>query len=74
MNVINNNIAFLNCCVCLNNARVSVFGFWKGTFLSFVGEAVGAIVSFLWVLGRERAGTGHRNMEIEAVHLGVAQA
>lgn len=28
-------------------ANLAVFGFWQGTFLSFIGEAVGAIVSFL---------------------------
>ncbi|XWN52333.1 VTT domain-containing protein [Anoxybacillus flavithermus] len=33
--------------VFLTAANLAVFGFWKGTFLSFVGEAVGAIVSFL---------------------------
>ncbi|WP_339173943.1 VTT domain-containing protein [Anoxybacillus sp. FSL W8-1294] len=33
--------------VFLTAANLVVFGFWKGTFLSFVGEAVGAIVSFL---------------------------
>lgn len=33
--------------VFLTAANLAVFGFWKGTFLSFVGEAVGAIVSFV---------------------------
>ncbi|KFZ43503.1 TVP38/TMEM64 family protein [Anoxybacillus flavithermus] len=33
--------------VFLTAANLAVFGFWKGTFLSFVGEAVGAIVSFM---------------------------
>lgn len=33
--------------VFLTAANLVVFGFWKGTFVSFVGEAVGAIVSFL---------------------------
>ncbi|KIQ93189.1 TVP38/TMEM64 family inner membrane protein ydjZ [Anoxybacillus thermarum] len=33
--------------VFLTAANLAVFGFWKGTFLSFIGEAVGAIVSFL---------------------------
>ncbi|MBB5355275.1 putative membrane protein YdjX (TVP38/TMEM64 family) [Anoxybacillus mongoliensis] len=33
--------------VFLTVANLAVFGFWKGTFVSFVGEAVGAIVSFL---------------------------
>lgn len=26
---------------------MAVFGFWKGTFLSFAGEAIGAVVSFV---------------------------
>ncbi|GMB09934.1 TVP38/TMEM64 family protein [Thermolongibacillus altinsuensis] len=30
----------------LTAANLTVFGFWKGTFLSFAGEAIGAIVSF----------------------------
>ncbi|WP_461201814.1 TVP38/TMEM64 family protein [Anoxybacillus sp. TBDG-1] len=33
--------------VFLTAANLAVFGFWKGTFLSFVGEAAGAIVSFV---------------------------
>lgn len=33
--------------VFLTAANLAVFGFWKGTFVSFVGEAVGAIVSFV---------------------------
>ncbi|MED0685339.1 VTT domain-containing protein [Anoxybacillus ayderensis] len=33
--------------VFLTAANLAVFGFWQGTFLSFIGEAVGAIVSFL---------------------------
>jgi uncharacterized membrane protein YdjX (TVP38/TMEM64 family) len=33
--------------VFLTAANLAVFGFWKGTFLSFVGEAIGAIVSFV---------------------------
>jgi uncharacterized membrane protein YdjX (TVP38/TMEM64 family) len=31
----------------LTAANLVVFGFWKGTALSFIGEGVGAIVSFL---------------------------
>ncbi|SFA54496.1 Uncharacterized membrane protein YdjX, TVP38/TMEM64 family, SNARE-associated domain [Parageobacillus thermantarcticus] len=33
--------------VFLTAANLAVFGFWKGTFLSFAGEAIGAIISFL---------------------------
>lgn len=30
----------------LTAANILFFGFWKGTFISFIGEAVGAIISF----------------------------
>jgi uncharacterized membrane protein YdjX (TVP38/TMEM64 family) len=33
--------------VFLTAANLAVFGFWKGAFLSFAGEAIGAIISFL---------------------------
>jgi uncharacterized membrane protein YdjX (TVP38/TMEM64 family) len=33
--------------VFLTAANLAVFGFWKGTFISFVGEAIGAIISFM---------------------------
>ncbi|EZP77689.1 hypothetical protein H839_08649 [Parageobacillus genomosp. 1] len=33
--------------VFLTAANLAVFGFWKGTFLSFAGEAIGAIISFI---------------------------
>ncbi|SFA53073.1 Uncharacterized membrane protein YdjX, TVP38/TMEM64 family, SNARE-associated domain [Parageobacillus thermantarcticus] len=33
--------------VFLTAANLAVFGFWKGTFLSFAGEAIGAIVAFV---------------------------
>lgn len=33
--------------VFLTAANLVVFGFWKGTFISFAGEAIGAIISFL---------------------------
>jgi uncharacterized membrane protein YdjX (TVP38/TMEM64 family) len=33
--------------VFLTAANLIVFGFWKGTFISFIGEAVGAAVAFL---------------------------
>ncbi|MED4971351.1 TVP38/TMEM64 family protein [Parageobacillus toebii] len=33
--------------VFLTAANLAVFGFWKGTFLSFAGEAIGAIISFV---------------------------
>lgn len=33
--------------VFLTAANLAVFGFWKGTFLSFAGEAIGAVVSFV---------------------------
>jgi uncharacterized membrane protein YdjX (TVP38/TMEM64 family) len=31
----------------LTAANLAVFGFWKGTFLSFAGEAIGAIAAFV---------------------------
>ncbi|WP_027409731.1 TVP38/TMEM64 family protein [Anoxybacteroides tepidamans] len=34
--------------VFLTAANLAAFGFWKGTFVSFLGEAVGALVSF-WI-------------------------
>ena len=33
--------------VFLTAANLAVFGFWKGTLLSFAGEAIGAIISFV---------------------------
>ena len=33
--------------VFLTGANLIVSGFWPGTFISFVGEVLGAIVSFL---------------------------
>jgi uncharacterized membrane protein YdjX (TVP38/TMEM64 family) len=33
--------------VFLTAANLAVFGFWEGTFLSFTGEAIGAIISFV---------------------------
>jgi uncharacterized membrane protein YdjX (TVP38/TMEM64 family) len=33
--------------VFLTAANLIVFGFWKGTFISFIGEAIGAAVAFL---------------------------
>jgi uncharacterized membrane protein YdjX (TVP38/TMEM64 family) len=33
--------------VFLTAANLAVFGFWEGTFLSFAGEAIGAIISFV---------------------------
>ncbi|MEH7225683.1 VTT domain-containing protein [Bacillus sp. JJ1566] len=32
--------------VFITAANLLVFGFWKGTFISFLGETIGAIVSF----------------------------
>ena len=31
----------------LTAANLVVFGFWKGTFVSFIGEGIGAVISFL---------------------------
>jgi uncharacterized membrane protein YdjX (TVP38/TMEM64 family) len=33
--------------VFLTAANLIVFGFWEGTFISFIGEAVGAAIAFL---------------------------
>jgi uncharacterized membrane protein YdjX (TVP38/TMEM64 family) len=33
--------------VFLTAANLAVFGFWKGTLISFAGEAIGAIISFI---------------------------
>ncbi|WP_232336884.1 TVP38/TMEM64 family protein [Planococcus lenghuensis] len=33
--------------VFVTSANILVFGFWEGAFLSFLGEAIGAVVAFL---------------------------
>lgn len=33
--------------VFLTGANLAVFGFWEGTVISFIGEAIGAIIAFL---------------------------
>ncbi|AGK55642.1 TVP38/TMEM64 family protein [Bacillus sp. 1NLA3E] len=46
LNVMINIIGFVPS-VFLTGANLVVFGFWKGTLVSFVGEGVGAVVSFV---------------------------
>jgi uncharacterized membrane protein YdjX (TVP38/TMEM64 family) len=33
--------------VFITAANILFFGFWKGTFISFIGEAIGALIAFL---------------------------